>query len=52
MNEIPDYLDGVFNFEQIGPRRTQNIHFEAISGFGGSELAEQFGTRLEQVRAD
>ena len=25
---------------QIGPRRTQNVHFEAISGFGGSELVE------------
>ena len=37
---------------QIGPRRTQNVHFEAISGFGSSELVEQFGTRLEQVRAD
>ena len=37
---------------QIRPRRTQNVRFEAISGFGGSELVEQFGTRLEQVRAD
>ena len=37
---------------QIGPRRTQNVHFEAISEFGGYELVEQFGTRLEQVRAD
>ena len=41
-----------FQRPQIGPRRTQNVHFEAISGFGGSELVEQFGTRLEQVRAD
>ena len=41
-----------FQRPQIGPRRTQNVHFEAISEFGGSELVEQFGTRLEQVRAD
>ena len=37
---------------QIGPRRTQNVHFEASSGLGGSELLVQFGTRLEQVRLD
>ena len=37
---------------QIGPRRTQNVHFEAMSEFGGSQLVEQFGTKLEQVRVD
>ena len=42
-----------FQRPQIGLRRTQNVlHFDAISEFVGSELVEQFGTRLEQVRAD
>ena len=41
-----------FQRPQIGPRRTQNVHFEVISEFCGSKLVEQFGTRLEQVRAD
>ena len=29
----------------------QNGHFGAISGSGGSELVEQCGKRVEQVRA-
>ena len=111
MNEIPDYLDGVFNFEHFGAflpvftqslgekgfhgekilntmfcacnifrrqiyinfpifqvgcttflgfggfsssewfKRVQNGHLGAISGSSGTELVEQCGTRVEQVRA-
>ena len=37
-----------------GPQSVQNGQkrpFSAISGSGRSKLAEQFGTRVEQVRA-
>ena len=34
-----------------GPQMIQNGHFGAISGSGGSELVEQCGKRVEQVRA-
>ena len=42
-----DYMLPIQNDPQNGQKRP----FSAISGSGRSKLAEQFGTRVEQVRA-